>query len=78
MTAVAGNRLRDLIHQFSICLRLRPAYTNVAGERSESGFEVELIGQHYCIVQHVNGGRPHSARKEPQCQVRRGRLCFPN
>lgn len=51
--------MRGLVHQFSISFRFRPAYVNVAGERSESGCEVELIGQHYCIVQRVSGGCPH-------------------
>jgi hypothetical protein len=60
VTTVGGNRLPGLVHQFSISFRFRRAYVNVAGERSESGFEVELIGQHYCIVQHVSGGCPHT------------------
>ena len=59
MTAVGGNRLRALVHQFSISFRLRPVYTNVAGARSESGFEVELIGQHHAMGKHRSGGCPH-------------------
>lgn len=54
-----GSHLRDRIRTFSISFRLRPILDSASGERLEIGCEVELIGQHYSMGRHVNGGCPH-------------------
>lgn len=47
--------LRKLTRTFSISFRFRPAYMSAIGNDSESGCEIELIGQH-AAGQHINGG----------------------
>lgn len=51
--------LSDLVRSFSISFRLRPAFETSLAEGREIGCEVELIGQHYWMGEHVNGGCPH-------------------
>ncbi|HZC24958.1 MAG TPA: hypothetical protein VE866_16605 [Candidatus Binatia bacterium] len=53
------SRLSERIRRFSISFRLRPIQGSVGEVRSESGCEVELIGQHYSMGRHVIGGCPH-------------------
>ena len=53
------SRLGERIRRFSISFRLRPIQGSVGEARSETGCEVELIGQHYSMGRHVNGGCPH-------------------
>lgn len=51
--------LFDLVRSFSVSFRLRPAFASSTGEEPQTGCEVELIGQHYWMGKHVNGGCPH-------------------
>lgn len=53
------SQLDDLVRRFSISFRLRPAFASSQTEGPEIGCEVELIGQHYWMGKHVNGGCPH-------------------
>lgn len=48
--------LRDLVRMFCISFRLRPTYVSLARDGPEIGFEMELIGTHQKIGQHVYGG----------------------
>jgi hypothetical protein len=48
--------LRDLVHMFRISFRLRPTYVSLASDRPEIGFEMELVGTHAMVGQHVHGG----------------------
>lgn len=61
MKETVFNRLRlsELIPKFSVSFRLRPAYGSVYGTGEEIGCEVELIGQHYFMGNHVGPGCPH-------------------
>ena len=61
-TACRKVSLTDLVGRFSISFRLRPAYAANPGEGAEVGCEVELIGEHYAMGQHVDGGCPHCLR----------------
>lgn len=48
--------LRDLAGMFCISFRLRPKYVSLASDGPEIGFEMELIGTHQKVGQHVHGG----------------------
>lgn len=54
--------LGDLIRIFRISFRLRPIYVSVANDEPEIGFEVELIGTHSSMGEHVRGGCTHCRR----------------
>lgn len=52
------SRLSELIRMFSIFFRLRPAHGGLSREAPETACEVELVGRHYLVGRHANGGCP--------------------
>lgn len=50
------SRLSELIRMFSISFRLRPVHGGLSGEVPKTACDVELVGRHYLVGRHGNGG----------------------
>ena len=57
-SAYKSSRLGERIRMFSISFRLRPAHGGLSGEGPETACEVELVGRHYLVGRHADGGCP--------------------
>lgn len=51
--------LSELVDEFSVSFRLQPTYGSVPSKTREVACDVELVGQHYSMGRHVNGGCPY-------------------
>lgn len=51
--------LSELVDEFSVSFRLKSTESSGPSEARKVACDVELVGQHYSMGRHVNGGCPH-------------------